>query len=230
MIVTYTTKLDKNKFLEKGGKVEDLYSLKNSAVLSYGDINLISSVEEKFKPTMPVTAEKNCDSVNNNVATWTAKATTGEGIRKNFTLNDVMTSADEKAISSMRLQDISIEVKTGSEDAVVYTLDTLPEGATITDNNGNKLEIDKLGFGGFSLCFNELPSDTTVTVHYSTAIDREAYGKGSNIYIKNSLNVSSADGSKAGDSSNPAIYIAIMVIALFALVLLFVKKRKNVSK
>ena len=42
----------------------------------YGDINLISSAEEKFKPTIPVTAEKNCDSVNNNVATWTAKATT----------------------------------------------------------------------------------------------------------------------------------------------------------
>ena len=35
---------------------------------------------------------------------------------------------------------------------------------------------------------------------------------------------------ETGDSSNPAIYIALMGIALFALVLLFVKKRKNVSK
>ncbi len=206
-MVTYTTKLDKNTFLEKGGKTQDTYLLKNSAVLSYGDMNLISSANGTFKPTAPITAEKKCDGVNDNVATWTAKATTGIGVRKDFTLKDTMTSSDEKAISSMRLQDISIEVKTGDEDSVVYTLDTLPEGVKITDSKGKKLELDKLGFDGFVLSFDELPANTTVSVHYSTAIDRDAYGKDGSIYLKNALNASSADGATAGDNKSSSVTV-----------------------
>lgn len=198
-IVTYSTKLDPDIFLKQGGKAGDEYTLENAAAFHYGDLDLADKDSGTFHPDIPVTAEKKLEQVNGNAASWTISASTGTGSRKDFTLQDVLSSEDEKAIQAMTLQEMEILTETdGKEES--YRIDSLPEGATLTRLDGSVVELDKTGFDGFILHFTQLPANTTVTVHYTTAVDREAYGEDGNIALSNVLTASSADGARAVSS------------------------------
>ena len=208
--VTYSTGLDKNRFLENGGKSTDTFTLENAATFTYGDLSTVDTRSADFEPDLPITAEKT-GAATGNMVTWTASASTGAGVRKDFALRDTLTTPDagdaSDVLAAMKLQSMQIEVKTGTADPVVYSINTLPEGAKLTTLDGKMLEADKLGFTGFVLCFESLPADTTVNVKYVTSVNRDAYGKDEKRNLQNLLEVSSADGATAKDTENAQIEV-----------------------
>ena len=204
--VTYSTKLDPDVFLQQGGHAEDEYMLENTAVFRYGDLNLIDQASGTFKPETPVAAKKQLDQVNGNAASWTITASTGTAGRRDFTLEDTISSEDEQAISAMTLQEMEILVAQDGNE-ISYTIENLPEGASLTRLDGSEAELGKTGFDGFRLCFEQLPANTTVTIHYTTAVDREAYGADRELQLSNALTVSSADGAKAGASESAQVEV-----------------------
>ena len=208
--VTYSSALDKGVFLENGGKSQDTYTLQNAAALGYGDLTVGASASGSFKPDLPISASKKCDQTLGNLARWTAAASTGAGRREDFTLTDKLSAADSslnsRLIAAMMLQSMEITVKTGEEEAV-YTPDTLPEGAVLTALDGSALTLEKLGFEGFRLSFAQLPANTTVTVKYTTALDRETFGSDGTFTIRNTLNAASADGATAGGSDTGRVEV-----------------------
>ena len=84
-----------------------------------------------------------------------------------------------------------------------YSMDVLPAGATLTDLDGNPLELGKRGVRGFVLTFDQLPAGYTVKMTYVTVIDRDLYvaagGKdGDNVSLWNDFFVKTADGNGGG--------------------------------
>ena len=203
-IVTYDTVLDKDKFIQNGGKAGDSYALDNSADMSYGSSFRTAGTETEPTPDVPITAKK---VANKNpadyIASWTAEAGTGEAARKEFTLRDQVGTQDNLAGDYLSISSFSVTVTDGDGISSSFNADSLPEGVTLTDADGNEFALNVPGNTGFKLVFAELPKGTTVTVNYQTTLDRDGYteaggAEGATVVLKNSFHAGSGDGYEAG--------------------------------
>ncbi len=204
--VEYNTVLDKDAYLANGGLKGDEATLKNSASAVHGSFGSSSEAETEFKPNIPVSANKESlgngsDGKDQTTSLWQTEAKTGDAGRKSFTLSDSIgilntdeSQSDEQIElieKALKLQDLVIKVQTGDEEEKTYTKDTLPEGAALTEDGA-----------GYTLVFEELPKNTTVTLTYAVHFDQDAYteagGEGTvSVNLKNSFKVSAFDGSEA---------------------------------
>ncbi len=223
--VKYNTKFDSATFIKNGGynykndgtdnkKVE--YTLANTATMKYGSMSKSAVKEKTFYPETPVGAEKTPGKSDGNIQPWTAAADTKAADRKDFRLSDQVTvknADDDKKnayndalyLSSWSVKVLTYDDANGTNitDTKEYTIDTLPQGVTLTDQNGDPLKLGKTGVRGFTLTFNELAAKHKVLVSYVTALDRdkflEAGGKdGDIVSLSNNFNVSAVDGNSKG--------------------------------
>lgn len=204
----YISRLDRDKYLQNGGKASDKAKLENSALMERGDKQESASADARFEPIIPVSAEKKyiglVGSTGNDTAEAKYELTAGTGFaaRKNFTISDTPVAKDDKAAQkALHIQDFKVTVKTGSDEAKTYTKDNLPEGARLN-----------LEANSFELAFDSLPKNTTVKITYTVKLDREEYlaaggSEGTKIDLSNTMNVSSDDGYKASDSADSSLEV-----------------------
>lgn len=200
--VSYTTKLDKNKFIQNGGLATDSYTLLNTAGLSCGNLNLTDSNEGDFAPNVPLEVTKKVENTNGNLTEWTASASTGAAARTDFVLTDTVKATDDKAQSAIAIEDMRIVITDKEGNASEYALADLPEGVSLTKKDGSELKLGEVGTDGFKLTFAEIDAQTKVTVYYTTRVDRELYlenGGTDNalVVLKNAFHAECADGSFA---------------------------------
>lgn len=207
-IVDYDTVLDQDAYIAHGGKAGDSAKLQNSALLERGGSTYEASAGSDFEPEIPVQAEKKykgngADGKDTSTTQWSVTGKTGSAGRKEFTLQDKVTSdpADEAVQKALAMSDFDIAIKTGTEDTVHYTADHLPEGAAFTSDGDS-----------FKLTFKSLPKNTVVTVTYTVRIDRDRYlaaggQEGKVLSLKNAFHVAAADGAAADDSKSGTVEV-----------------------
>lgn len=206
--VYYISKLDRDKYIQNGGRASDKAKLQNSAILERGDKKESASADAKLEPIVPVTAEKKYMGLGGSTGNDTAEAKyeltagTGNAGRKNFTISDTPVAKDDKAAQkALHIQDFKVTIKTGNDEAKTYTKDNLPDGA--------KLNLEE---NSFELAFDSLPKNTKVEITYTLKLDREEYlaaggSEGTKIDLSNKMNVSSDDGYKASDSADSSLEV-----------------------
>lgn len=204
--VCYNTVLDKDAYIVNGGKAGDEAKLQNAVMMKHGSFSGSADQKDEFKPEIPVDAEKSylgngSEGQDKTTVLWQAVAKTGDAGRKNFVLKDSVSCAqeDKKVQKALKLQDVVIKVQTGQEEERVYTTDNLPDGVTFTEEGA-----------GFTLSFNDIPKDTTVTVDYAVHFDKDVYqeaGGDSDVKVdlNNAFKISSDDGYTASDDASGSI-------------------------
>lgn len=210
--VVYTSRLDKDVFLQNGGRKGDVYTLLNTAGMDCGGARLDASSTGTFRPNVPIEVKKTMDGADENRAEWTASVKTGEAARKDLKLQDAVTSADTAVQGALSIEDMTIVVNDGKGNEESYTPDTLPEGAVLTKQDGSAFMLGETGTEDFVLTFAELPAGYTVTVHYVTRLDRETYlANGgvddSTVPLKNAFHAGSADGYEGGAERTGSVFI-----------------------
>lgn len=204
----YISRLDRDKYLQNGGRASDKAKLENSALMERGDKQESAGADARFEPIIPVSAEKKYIGLGGSTGNDTAEAKyeltagTGYAARKNFTISDTPAAKDDEAAQkALHIQDFKVTVKTGSDEAKTYTKDNLPEGARLN-----------LEANSFELAFDSLPKNTKVKITYTLKLDREEYlaaggSEGTKINLSNKMNVSSDDGYKASDGADSSLEV-----------------------
>lgn len=212
-VLSYDSMLDKDLFLSSlidagltGEQIKAVgYTLANSALVEMGGASASAGKETEQKPKFPVKIKKTAESDASDTAAvnWAITAETGSAARRDFTISDSLTEP-ASALPCISITAMTITVKTGEQSAVtIYDtasgLDMLAQyQAELTGRDGEAFALGVDGVYGYSLSFSTLPGDSSVTVEYKTALNRDEYLRisGADVapVLKNSASVSSADG------------------------------------
>ena len=200
--VSYNSTFDMNAFLQNGGRQGDKFTILNTAAMRLGNLTLTKEATSPAEPTAPVTATKKLEGTEANSAFWLATGGTGGFDRTNFTLSDAITPNAPGALEAMRIDSLNVTVALADGTESSFTPDALPEGVTLTDANGGTFALETVGVNGFRLTFATLAAGSTVSVRYTTTIDRETYlangGADGTVSFRNSFQAGGDDGFSRG--------------------------------